>query len=118
MELTITKTIKIDNQLIDDLIVTALEGGINYWTSKVEVQDGDYKGGEFASDVISRGGTLIIHVPDAFKKTKFKLNLENFEVGIRSFMEKYPDVDLNDDYDAGDADLIMQFALFGEIVFG
>jgi len=40
--------INVTQEDIDDIVTTALEGGINYWCGKVEV-DGDYLG-EYASE--------------------------------------------------------------------
>ena len=50
-------------QDIDDIMVSALEGGVNYWCRSVVVE-GDYLG-EYASDQISRGGQLTfwLHEP-------------------------------------------------------
>lgn len=51
--------INVTQEDIDDIVATALEGGINYWCRKAEVV-GDYLG-EYASEQISRGGTLKLY---------------------------------------------------------
>ncbi len=56
MELNINYKVEFDNECIDDIMATALEGGITYWCDDAEVV-GDYLG-EYASEQISRGGTL------------------------------------------------------------
>ena len=57
----IEATLKIDitTEDIDDIMCSALEGGITYWCCRAEVV-GDYLG-DFASEQISRGGTLLLH---------------------------------------------------------
>lgn len=49
-------------------MVSALEGGINYWCRRVVVQ-GDYLG-EYASEQISRGGKLAIWLDEPFEMTR------------------------------------------------
>ena len=50
--------IEVSDQDINDILVTAFEGGINYWAYKAEPKDGDYKGADYASDALSRGATI------------------------------------------------------------
>lgn len=105
---------------IDDIMVAALEGGINYWCCDAEVV-GEYLG-EYASDQISRGGVLILH--DAESAQTWELTLEKFLNGVKLYFEDGCHVQIEDgsidtgDIDANDADCIIQFALFGEVVFG
>lgn len=115
--------IEVTQQDVDDIMVTALEGGINYWCEGIEVVNNDYKGGEYGSDVISRGGTLILSVED---DEPVELTLEKFQNGLQKFISsgsaEYGVIN-NDELDCGmiDApasDLIIQYAVFGEIVFG
>ena len=107
-------------QDIDDIMVTALEGGINYWCRKAKVV-GEYLG-ECASDQISRGGTLVLY--DAESSDKWELTLEKFLEGVKLYFEDGCHVQVDDncidagDIDANDADCIIQFALFGEVTFG
>lgn len=48
-------SVRISTEDIDDIVTTALEGGICYWCRRAEVK-GKYLG-EFASEQISRGAT-------------------------------------------------------------
>lgn len=114
---------QLTQQDIDDIMVGALEGGINYWCREAEVV-GDYLG-EYASDQISRGGKLILH--DAESSDKWELDLEKFLNGMKLWVQNGDDnygavqkdgtVDTCQ-IDAEMADLIVQYALFGEVVFG
>lgn len=114
---------QLTQQDVDDIMVGALEGGINYWCREAEVV-GDYLG-EYASDQISRGGKLILH--DAESSDKWELDLEKFLNGMKLWVQNGDDnygavqkdgtVDTCQ-IDAEMADLIVQYALFGEVVFG
>ena len=119
----VNKKYTVTPQDIDDIMVTALEGGINYWCRKAEVV-GEYLG-EYASDQISRGGSLILY--DAESSDNWELNLEKLLDGIQKAIEDnwFSDYDwyVGGGLDCcqidGDvADVIVQLALFDEIVFG
>ena len=110
---------------IDDIMVSALEGGITYWCDKAEV-DGNYLG-EYASDQISRGGTLILH--DGEEGRTELLTKEKLLQGIRMYAEnpmhrdifEMIDHELHIDcgnVDAEAADAIIQYAIFSEIFYG
>lgn len=119
----VNKKYTVTPQDIDDIMVTALEGGINYWCRKAEVV-GEYLG-EYASDQISRGGSLILY--DAESSDYWELDLEKLLYGIQKAIEDnwFDDYDWYVDgeldccqIDAEVADTIVQLALFDDIVFG
>ena len=111
--------IGLTRQDIDDIMSTALDS-ICYWCRKAEVV-GEYLG-EYASDQISRGGVLVLY--DAESPDWWELNREKFLNGVKLYFENGCHVQVEDgcidtgDIDANDADCIIQFALFGEVVFG
>lgn len=118
----ITAQIRVDltQEDIDDIMVGALEGGITYWCSEAEVV-GDYLG-EYASDQISRSGKLILH--DAESDDTWELTLEKFTQGFMKYLEA-GNMECIDggkvdtcQIDANAADSIVQYALFGQLVFG
>ena len=120
---TVSATISFDvsGQDIDDIMSSALDGGITYWCGKAEVVD-EYLG-EYASDQISRGGSLKLY--DIEDGTVFELTLEKFLNGLRLWVENIRSFALAfanrleiDEIDAVSADVIVQYALFGEIVYG
>lgn len=120
MELNINYKVELDNECIDDLMTTALEGGITHWCDGVEVV-GDYLG-EYASDQISRGGMLRLH--DSEEDEWHELNLEKFTKGLTKVIEELGldalyegKVDAGE-IDAEDADAIIQYAIFGEVFYG
>lgn len=121
--------VNVTDEDIDDIMATALEGGINYWCDKAEVI-GERLGKEgWASEQISRGG--ILWLQDAETGEYYELDKEKFLTGLKKYLESpyYNGQIVDRDYydgmkldcgmiDAVDSDLIIQYALFGEIVFG
>lgn len=116
--------IEVMNQDIDDIMVSALEGGINYWCDEAVVV-GDYLGA-FASEQISRGGILKLH--DREEDEWYALTKEKVMKGIERLLETRigeTAVDEDDDgkyLDPGNvdglmADTIVQYALFKERVY-
>lgn len=119
----VTITFKLTQKDVDDIMAIALEGGINYWCRRAKVV-GDYLG-EYASEQISRGGTLKLY--DAEEPEVYELNIDKFIKGFKAWIENGYDYSgaLRSDgtvdcceIDAEDADTIIQLALFDEIVFG
>lgn len=119
-KIKVTLTFNISNQLIDDILCTAFEGGINYWCNKVEVS-GKYLG-QYASDQISRDGKLFLFDAEEEEK-EYMLNKNKFIKGLRLAI-KNGYVSLDDgtideaNIDANIADIIVQYALFNEIIYG
>ena len=122
-EINVNKTIKVTTEDIDDIMCSALEGGITYWCYKADVV-GEYLG-EYASEQISRGGSLILY--DCECGDKYELTRDMLLKGIKlavdeGYYEDYGWV-CGDEIDtccvdADVADAIVQLALFGEVVYG
>lgn len=115
----------ISNEDIDDIMVTALEGGINYWCNKAEVI-GEYLG-VYASEQISRGGTLRLY--DFEEENWQELTREKFIAGLKKYIINptasdiceivYHEVRIDTcQADAEVADAIIQYAVFGDIIYG
>lgn len=108
---------------IDDIMVSALEGGINYWCSEAEVVE-DKRRADWGHEQIARGGALILH--DTESDDKWELTLEKFLNGVKLWLQngddRYGALQGDGTLDTGEidgemADMIVQYALFGEIVF-
>lgn len=122
-KLYINLKIEVTDEDIDDIMTTALEGGITYWCNKAEVE-GKYLG-EYASEQIARGGTLKLYPADEDKT--YTLTLEKLLKGIEQAIEEeyflsyewwgVSGIDTMN-VDADVADVIIQLALFGTIVYG
>ena len=110
---------------IDDIMAGALEGGINYWCGKAEVV-GDYLG-EYASEQISRGGQLLLH--DIEEDERHTLDKEKFLMGLKMYFEKPHPYDILEEIDnklrvdtcnadVTVCDMIIQYALFDDVIYG
>jgi len=128
--------------MLRDLLVTALEGGSNYWymlEDKVlppgvtleDVRSGgrlnpdkkDYWNSAYIIPFLVGVALIIGEIePDAFPKgKKFRLDLTSMRKGFRLMRQKYPKMFyevLNESYDANHADVWLQLCLFGEVIFG
>lgn len=103
-----------------DLLITAVEGGINYWASV-----SDYRPDE---------GSVTVH--DEEDGDTYSVTTDTIATAVGKFMrgengcqfiESAGDGQFklsnrtngeDGDYDAGDADCILQIACFGEVVYG
>jgi len=115
-EITLTKTIS--NKDINFFMVACFEGGSSYWVNKVEVTNGDYKGGKYASDVLGLGGMLEIVTEESrilIDKNSIVRALNHLNnIGYRKVLNKLLDAN----YDAGDADVLLQVACFNTVIYG
>lgn len=105
-----------------DIFVTAIEGGINYWA---QVDDYDPQNN-------LRYSALIVWSEDGDTFKKYLVGSRTIKRGMRLAAtewrdeiswsaEKPPLVYTDDtdwDFDAGDADVILQLGVFGEVIFG
>lgn len=107
-------TYKYTPQDIDNMMATALEDGICGWCRKA-VAIGKQLG-EYASDQISRGGSLMLY--DAESNDKWELTPEKFKNGVTLWAKENGYETPLGEVDAEAADCIIQYALFGELVFG
>lgn len=120
-DITVMVPFVITKEFVDDVMCTALEGGITHWCGEARVLN-DELSGCYASDVISRGGTIrLFDVEDT--GTWWDLNLEKFIKGYEAYAmdcKVNTQVAYTDpaDIDSCIADTIIQYAVFDEIVFG
>ena len=130
----ITVTYEIPEQLIRDIIITACEGGIGYW-SQLEAYNGP---------AIDEGaeGSLPLRIREIEEEGIFdeptiygpwrELGIPEVVKGLELMIKERPDWGCtkrmveslanydsgNFDFDADDADNVIQYALFGEMVYG
>ena len=116
--------VKLTQQDIDDIMVAALEGGINYWAGEAEVIE-EKRVADWGHEQIARGGVLVIHdIEDPDEKWELTLEkfLNGFKLGVEDGGDQYGAVQGSEvdccNIDAGCADAIIQFALFGEVLYG
>lgn len=122
-DITLQREITMSQDDIDDIVCTALEGGITWWCCKAEVVEDEYYG-KYTSDQISRGGSLRLY--DIETEESYLLTLEKLLEGIKTaYAHGYLGHLFDDDgkldffqVDGAAADVIVQCALFGEVQFG
>lgn len=129
------KMLLITNEDIDDIMVNAFEGGITYWCARVKVV-GDYLG-QYSSEQISRDGQLKFMVDEPFDDADtlwYTLDKPHLLEGIRAYFEEYvKDYEIEevadehygnvlrldmDMCDAETSDIIIQLALFDDVIYG
>jgi len=117
-----------------DILTTAVEGGINYWAQVVRYKWVDPRGGQRADT-----HAVVIDAEDDDETPKrHDVTLATIRKGINLlrnggghhikpapewFHKKWRDAyagcgDASWDFDAGDADCVVQAGLFGEVVYG
>lgn len=125
MALKVELEIVVTQEDIDDIIAGALEGGINYWCNEAKVV-GDYLG-EYASEQISRGGQLLLN--DFEEEETYTLDKEKFLTGLKMYLENPHPYEILEEIDnklgldtcnadATVCDMIIQYALFGDVIYG
>ncbi len=116
------------NQFLADVFITAIEGGVNYWA---RVSDYKWKGcesdGRFSAVLNdSEGADFVDRVVDITVIDKgidaFLAWIDTRNLGPDHYYRKFVIANLTDgvdgDFDAQVADMIVQFGLFGEVVYG
>lgn len=137
MTATITTTTW-NEQVLRDLLVTAFEGGINYWARLLRYQ---YPQGRTAADyrvtdqtdtshpewwpsyarVPLEGGAIVLVDAETGEEFPQPLDRAAVERGLNLLADQHPHrwADIRAGlYDVEDADAVVQLALFGELVFG
>lgn len=131
---SVTTTVEVSNDRALDLLVSAFEGWSNYWIQEVisnppaGTKYEDFKeGGKYEPDdyypayqiLPFVGGSLTII--DNEDGTKYCLNSVAITDGFQLMATKYPhhwENFINENDDAETADVFLQLATMGEVVFG
>ena len=123
--------ISLTGEDIEDIIVTALNGGIGYWACLDNTRpEFDAVGKEdyldvWTAKILMDGGTVYF-LDENDRSEIYELTLPKLMNGVRQFIEKGYDrygvfvhgtADLAN-FDADAADTVIQLALFDEVVFG
>lgn len=109
---------KLSKEEISDILITAFEGGINYWCGAVRIKKDPGKKSKLASDVISNNGEL--ELSDAESDDVWILDREKLQNGFEKTLDFYKisKDTFFENIDADYTDVCIQFSLFNEIVFG
>jgi len=103
--------ITVDQELMEDVLAGAFEGGINYWADKSRLISSDEPRGDVLSNTYYAPKNFVwkLHTvedgPTELTEAKLKAAIANHKGDP-------------EDWDADDYDTIVQMACFGEIVYG
>lgn len=122
---TVVKEISFNT--IEDIIVNGFEGGIGYWCSHVKdtfddgtpIREGKPKDmplSQWCTHLILTGQSVPLKVID--EESTYYLTKEGLIKGFTKHMQNNPDLAFDGDADSGDADIIIQIALFGDVIYG
>ena len=124
---TINYTMPISDELIEFILCGAFEGGSTYWAESVSCKDKEdmKKVGGYKSDYLTRtkkkDAVMFIHTMEDDKRPITKKSIidalqkmDDPENGCTKALGRI----LDETYDSGDADLVLQMACFGEVVYG
>lgn len=120
-----TFMVRITKEFTDDdlenIMITALEGGIGYWAcldnSDWSKQPADMPTSEYAWKILQDGGTLHF-LDEEDDGAEYFLDLNSLLDGIgKCIANKDWDGDI-DNIDAIIADMIIQYAIFGSVIYG
>lgn len=131
MEIKIS--IKIEREVLEDIFVTALEGGNNYWyylakeaiikiRSAVPKSEDMYLSSAITKAILDHNVTVPINDAENENEVIGEISLETIEVRLQKMVEDghYEILKRHiDEYgDADSADTIMQYLAMGEVVYG
>ena len=106
---------QLSRETIGDLIVTALEGGSNYWICTVFIERA---GQEDYWEAPLNGGA--IHIKE-LEGQLYTLDEESINRGVATMADDHPwhwDNLIKDEWDAETADVFIQCCAIGELTFG
>ena len=112
-----------DDQFLEDIIVTALEGGSNYWIDSIKYISDSPQGmpkSIWVFNQLKDGNTITIYLED---DDRAFLTMRKLHMGVREYFSDSKKLiggltlDAAD-YDAYMADCVLQYAVFGELVYG
>lgn len=104
-------------EIMCGILDAAFYGGIAYWCSFIERKGEKVDGVDYLSEVVGNGGTMLLTEEESGKV--FELNPDNFWIGIEKASDHFGKTvqAFYDNHDASHADVAVQFALFGEIIY-
>jgi len=117
----------LNNVEIEDLLITALEGGSNYWYTLLNLETPYQSNHLSPSEIIFRslgsGATYLIYDvnEDQDEEPLGSLDMENIakanEIMIEYYPEDYQNI-LDESWDAETSDIWFQLVVMGEVMFG
>lgn len=119
LDATVTHTLT--PAMLADLMVTAIEGGCGYWAQELEVISGtDLYEPPYYADPRFYVSPFKLALTDC-EGDVHSIESDTLEKGWRLLNQLYPRRALavvEESYDAEDADVFLQLAVYGEVVYG
>ena len=124
----INRRIEISDELIEYILCSAFEGGITYWAENISCKDnkdmkkvGGYKS-EYLTKTKKKDAVIYIHESETGEKypiTKKSIidALQKMDTPEYKYTKALGRI-LDETYDADDADIVVQTACFGQVVYG
>ena len=106
---------KIPNEQIVDMLITAFEGGSNYWCLAAP-----YHPSKWAEQINSGRMKVKVYDREVEDDLLGTVTEQSIRRGIPLMMRDYPDAYnrwMTGQYDAEDADIFLQLVTMGEVVF-
>lgn len=121
--------VEISNNQIAGLLVTAFEGGTNYWARiycdttdapfPSDMNADDWKAFRHAWAPLAEGGSILVHDEVEDNGKPLKLDLAAIKRGLPLFLATPHGADfLSESYDATTGDVFVQYCLFGDVIYG
>ena len=115
----IKTSVEVDRQRVVDTLINALEGGSHYWIEQYTFKIN--KDIETVLKMLMNNEASLTIQEDDREETTYQVKGKDFENGLQLMANLYPWhfknlVDENDD--AETADVLLQLATFGELVYG
>jgi hypothetical protein len=107
--------LKITSEQIDDILTDAFEGGSTHWINRIRVFEKNFFDADYASEVVSRGGGVWLQYDNGDGNLEVLLTREKFLKGLAMAIGRGFNLE---DYDGNDVDMVVQYAVFGELVYG
>ena len=121
----INRRLEISDELIENVLAEAFMGGIVYWADNISCEDikdmhkvGGWKH-EYLTKTKKKDAVMYIH--DGETGEKYPMTKKSIVDALQKLDAEHSetlDRILSEQYDADDADIVVQTACFGEIVFG
>ena len=128
MSLQLRDELRATDEMIENILCSAFEGGITYWADNVSCKDNDdmkkVKGWKYEYLTKTKKKDAVMYIHDAETEEKHPITkksiidaLQKMDTPEYKYTKALGRI-LDETYDADDADIVVQTACFGEVVYG
>lgn len=111
--------IKVESEVIKDILMTALLGGSNYWCYLPDLDPNKHDFWSTIKEMLEDETSttkIPVHDGDFIEERLGYISRENIQRGLQMYINN--GYTLNGECDADDADVLFQYIVVGDIVFG